>query len=85
MIATVQHAPSVELLDATASAALLSVSARHLYRLSDAGDCPLPRRLGRSVRWSRSELLAWIDAGTPSPRKTGWTYTVNKEGGRSNV
>lgn len=85
MSTIVQHPPAVELLDALAAAALLGISTRHLYRMSDSGDCPPPRRLGRSVRWSRSELLAWIDAGTPSPRKTGWTYSAKKEGGRGNV
>ena len=73
---------SAELLDAKAAGALLSVSARHLFRLVDSGDAPAPRRLGRAVRWSRRELLAWLDAGCPSPRKTGWKFNASAEGGR---
>jgi len=79
----IDASPAVELLDARAAAALLSISARHLIRLADAGDAPAPRRLGRSVRWSRRELLDWTAAGCPSPRRTGWTFAANAEGGRS--
>lgn len=78
---TIVERPTVELLDAPAAGRMLGVSARHLYRIVDSGDAPTPRRLGRSVRWSRRELLAWLDAGCPSPRKTGWTYTARGEGG----
>ena len=81
MSQTVQSSPAVEALDALAAGRLLGISGRHLYRLTDSGDAPAPRRLGRSVRWSRRELLAWLDAGCPSPRKTGWTYTARGEGG----
>jgi len=66
--------PRVELLDTVSAGQLLGISGRHLLRLTDSGDCPSPRRLGRSVRWSRRELLAWLDAGCPSPRRTGWSW-----------
>lgn len=78
---TILDQRNVEALDAPAAGRLLGISGRHLYRLTDSGDAPPPRRLGRSVRWSRRELLAWLDAGCPSPRKTGWTYTAGGEGG----
>jgi len=45
--------------------ALLACSARHVYRLSDAGLMPPPLRLGSLVRWRKTELLDWISAGCP--------------------
>lgn len=70
--------PAVELLDAKAAAAMTAVSVRHWFRLSDGGDAPAPRRLGRAVRWSRRELLAWVNAGCPHVRKTGWSMPATE-------
>lgn len=47
----------------------LSCSPRHVYRLSDAGMMPRPRKLGALVRWSRVEIEKWISDGCPSQRK----------------
>jgi excisionase family DNA binding protein len=63
---------SSALLDVRQVAAMLGCSPRTVYRLSDAGKMPRPRRLGALVRWSRSEIDAWISAGCkpihkPSP------------------
>ena len=52
-----------ELLDVQAVATLLDCSARHVYRLSDAGRMPRPLKLGALVRWRRSDVLGWIDDG----------------------
>ena len=57
-----------ELLDVGAVAQLLGVSARHVYRLTDAGHMPKPVRLGRLVRWPRKSVLDWIAAGCPAVR-----------------
>lgn len=54
------------LLDSDQAATLLSVSKRHLHRLRDSGAIPAPIRLGRSVRWDRQQLEAWIAKGCPS-------------------
>jgi len=54
------------LLTAADVAGLLSVTVRHVRSLDASGRLPRPIRLGRAVRWSRSELLAWLDAGAPS-------------------
>lgn len=62
-----QRIPS-ELLDVGAVAQLLGVSARHVYRLADAGQMPPPVRLGRLVRWPRKSVLDWIAAGCPAVR-----------------
>jgi excisionase family DNA binding protein len=51
------------LLDVRAVAKLLGCSERHVYRLSDAGRMPAPRRLGALVRWSRQEIEQWIAGG----------------------
>lgn len=56
------------LMDVRAVAHLLDCSPRHVYRLADAGKMPRPRHIGALVRWSRSEILNWIDDGCPTVR-----------------
>ncbi len=46
-------------------ARMLDISVRSVWRLLSAGKLVAPRRLGRSVRWSRSEIREWIKAGCP--------------------
>ncbi len=53
------------LLDVEGVATLLSVSARHVFRLSDAGRMPRPIKLGGSVRWDRSAIDKWIAESCP--------------------
>jgi len=53
------------LLDARHVAALLSVSARQVWRLNATAMIPTPVRIGRSVRWRRDEIDAWVAAGCP--------------------
>lgn len=53
------------LLDVSAVASLLGVSARHVYRLADGARMPRPIRLGGSVRWDRRTIEDWIAAGCP--------------------
>ncbi len=56
-------------LAAADAAAMLGISESHFYNLHKTGRLgPLPTRMGRTVRWSRAELVAWFNAGTP-PRK----------------
>lgn len=66
--ANARTAEKAELLDVRAVAALLDCSARHIYRLSDAGKLPRPVKLGQLVRWRRVELLGWLDDGCPAVR-----------------
>lgn len=47
-------------------AGFLGVSARQVWNLRSQGLLPEPVRLGRSSRWRRAELVAWIDAGCPA-------------------
>ena len=44
-------------------AAMIACSTKHVRRLADAGKCPAPIRLGRSLRWSRAVVDDWIASG----------------------
>jgi excisionase family DNA binding protein len=59
---------SAKLLDVHAVSELLGCSARHVYRLSDAGRMPASIKLGALVRWSRAAVESWIDQGCPAGR-----------------
>jgi excisionase family DNA binding protein len=59
------------LLDVRGVAALLTCSARHVYRLADGGRLPAPVRLGALVRWRRQELLDWLAGGCRPCRTAG--------------
>lgn len=48
------------LLTAREAAAFLAISERFLWTLVQAGDPPCVR-IGRSVRFDRADLLAWIE------------------------
>lgn len=47
------------------AAELLQISTRTIDNLKSEGRMPQPNRSGRAVRWSRAELVAWVDAGCP--------------------
>ena len=55
-------------LTASEVASLLGVSRAHVWRLNAARKLPEPIRLGRAVRWSRSEIESWLAAGAPDRR-----------------
>ena len=55
------HANERLALPAREVAQLLGISERHVWALEARGQLPKPRRFGRSVRWVRSELIAWLD------------------------
>lgn len=61
-------AASSALMDVRAVAKLLQCSPRHVYRLSDGGRMPPPRKLGALVRWSARDIESWITEGCPSVR-----------------
>lgn len=74
MTATLDAAPdpaiptpvAPEGLSAAEASRLIGVSLSHFYQLHKTGRLPLPIRLGRAVRWRRSELMDWLAAGAPS-------------------
>ena len=53
------------LMNVSQVAEFLGVSARQVWNLRSGGLLPEPVRLGRSSRWRRSELIAWVDSGCP--------------------
>jgi prophage regulatory protein len=58
-----------ELLTAAESAEMAGVAKRSWWRYVSSGRAPAPVRLGGAVRWRRSELAEWIQAGCPRVRK----------------
>jgi excisionase family DNA binding protein len=45
--------------------AMFRFSRRQVYRLVEAGRMPPPLKIGRSIRWDRETLAAWVAAGCP--------------------
>jgi excisionase family DNA binding protein len=58
-----------ELLTAKEAAEVAGVAKRSWWRYVSSGKAPAPVRLGGAVRWRRSELAEWIQAGCPRVRK----------------
>lgn len=56
------------LVDVRAFAAILGSSPRNIWRLRDGGLCPRPIRIGRLVRWRKSDIEKWIADGCPRCR-----------------
>ncbi len=54
-------------------AEMLRMGARSIWRFRDMGKMPESVSLGKSVRWKRCDVEAWISAGCPDVRRTGWT------------
>ncbi len=52
--------------NAKQAAKILNVSQRQLWRLNSTGRLPKPIRLGCCIRWVRTELEAFIQAGAPN-------------------
>jgi predicted DNA-binding transcriptional regulator AlpA len=61
------------LLSTRAVAKILSLSPRTVHRLNSSGLIIKPLRISGSVRYVKSELMAWIEAGMPN-RQT-WEAT----------
>jgi excisionase family DNA binding protein len=65
------------LVDAKEAAALCGVGRTTWLTLASAGKTPAAVRLGRSVKWRRDELKAWIAAGCPVRQKWESIYSEN--------
>lgn len=61
-MATATTETELELLTVRDVSRLCNVSERHWWTLVSRGDAPKPIRIGRSARWSRRALIAWLDA-----------------------
>ena len=58
------------LLDVTGVAALLTCSARHVWRMCEDGRFPAPISIGVKLkRWPRSVVEAWVTQQTERPAK----------------
>lgn len=58
---------------------LLGISKRTFYRLLSRGDMLEPVRLGARTVWWRDEVLAWRNAGCPSPRKWQQAWRAKRQ------
>ena len=56
---------TAELITTAEAAALCGVGERSFWRWAHSGRAPRPIKIGRTARFRRSELLAWIEAGCP--------------------
>lgn len=56
---------TVELLTTAEAATLCGVGERSFWRWAHSGRAPRPIKIGRTARFRRSELFAWIEAGCP--------------------
>ena len=57
------------LLSTKAVAKILSLSSRTVHRLNSSGLIIKPLRISGSVRYVKSMLMAWIEAGMPSRKE----------------
>lgn len=57
--------PAVLMIDVNVVAEMIGCSPRHARRMADGGLMPRPIRLGGLIRWRRSDILEWIQAGCP--------------------
>jgi excisionase family DNA binding protein len=60
-----------EVLTADEAAALLRVSRKAIYAAANRGEIPGAFRLGRSIRFSRAALVAWMRQGRVVPNGKG--------------
>ena len=63
------HRDSSLLIDVQDVAALLKCSARHVWRMADAGKMPRPYKVGALCRWDRAAIEQWVVDGCPNCRK----------------
>lgn len=59
------EAVASELLTTAEVARLVNAGQRSVWRWSRSGVMPAPVRIGNAVRFRRSEILEWLDAGCP--------------------
>ena len=70
------------LLRAAEAARLCAVSKVSWFRWDSAGRIPQGLKIGGCKVWRRSELEAWIEAGTPNREKWQALQAATRRGGR---
>jgi len=63
---------SVELTDVKGLSEMLGISEGSVWRGVLTGKVLKPVRIGRSVRWRKREVQAWVEAGCPVVSKWTW-------------
>lgn len=53
------------LIDINEVARLTGFSRGKLYSMQSTGAMPAPLKVGRSTRWRRADIEAWVDLGCP--------------------
>lgn len=56
----------------------LNCGVRTVWRMRDTGRMPQCVNIGRIVRWRSSDITAWIEAGCPDVRKSGWKSSAHE-------
>lgn len=69
-----------ELLTVGEVASMCAVATKTINRWRDMGFCPAPLKMCKSVRWRKSDVLAWIADGCKDVRRTNWTPTATAAG-----
>lgn len=72
-------APPSPVVDADALGELLGVSGATVRRLRSAGKLPPTIDLDGGMRWPRSVILDWIDAGCPDAKEWGQILQLDNE------
>ncbi len=67
-----------QLINVRTVAEMLGISLRQVWRLNATARLPKPIRLGGSVKWRRSEILAWLGQNCPD-RQTWDAIKANGE------
>ena len=57
----------MELLTVRDVAAALRLSQRQVWKLSASGRLPKPLKIGRSARWRRADIEAYVERGCRMP------------------
>lgn len=61
-----QRLEKTRLIPAAVLRKVLAVSRAHVYVMEQNGSIPRAIRIGRLMRWDRSEIESWMDAGCPA-------------------
>lgn len=71
--------PEELVLDRSQTAKLLKVHQETISRMARCRQMPQPVRFGRTVRWCRDEIEAWLKAGCPP--MDSWNYQPQQKNG----
>lgn len=70
------------LLNVNEVGAEVGLSSRTIWNLRNAGKIPPPIRIGRAIRWKRSDIEQWIAQGCPDVSRAQRLDTLHQRTGR---